>query len=307
MSINAQPFSPTFKLVGNLQQDQVLVYDVSENAFVNAAAGSLDGDASTTVIDSVTNTGTGIGIGNMAGTGLELKTITAGDNLEIIDNGDTLVLRAIINETNQSGQNVGTGTGIYAGLDMGTAQLKFKSVKAGAGLTLSDDGQILTISLAAAGGTTVVAENNLSDIPDKAAARNNLDVYAKSEVDSAFLRLDRHNVPTQDNVYDLGSAEARFNDVYGETFQGTAVLAHNLTVSGTEGDVLTFSGGRWVAGQATQDGTVASQTLSISGNQLSISGGNTINLPVYQDVDNYIKLDGHSVLSIDNVWDIGSV
>ena len=306
MSINAQPFSPTFKLVGNLQQDQILVYDVSENAFVNAAAGSLDGDASTTVIDSVTNTGTGIVIGNMAGTGLELKTITAGDNVEIVDNGDTLILRAIINETSQSGQNVGTGTGIYAGLDMGTAQLKFKSVKAGAGLTLSDDGQTLTISLAATGGTTVVAENNLSDIPDKAAARNNLDVYVKSEVDSAFLRLDRHNVPTQDNVYDLGSAEARFNDVYGETFQGTAILAHNLTVSGTEGDVLTFSGGRWVAGQATQNGTVASQTLSISGNQLSISGGNTINLPVYQDVDNYIKLDGHSVPSVDNQWDIGS-
>jgi len=37
MSINAQPFNPTFKLIGNLQEDQVLVYDVSENAFVNAA------------------------------------------------------------------------------------------------------------------------------------------------------------------------------------------------------------------------------------------------------------------------------
>ena len=306
MSINAQPFSPTFKLVGNLLQDQVLVYDVSENAFVNAAAGSLDGDASTTVIDSVTNTGTGIGIGNMAGTGLELKTITAGDNLEIVDNGDTLVFRAIISDSNQTGMNTGTGVGIYSGLAAGTNALQFKSISVGAGLTLSDDNQTLTISLSQNQSSPLTATNNLSDLTDVAAARNNLDVYDKSEVDSAFLRLDRHNVPTQDNVYDLGSAEARFNDVYGETFQGTAILAHNLTISGTEGDVLTFSGGRWVAGQATQDGTVASQTLSISGNQLSISGGNTISLPVYQDVDNYIKLDGHSIPSVDNQWDIGS-
>ena len=71
----------------------------------------------------------------------------------------------------------------------------------------------------------------------------------------------------------------------------TAILANNLTVQGQAGDVLTYNGQRWVAGQVTQSGQVASQTLSISGNQLSISGGNTIN-PVYQDVDNYIKLDG---------------
>ena len=46
MSINAQPFNPTFKLTGNLQQDQVLVYDVSENAFVNATGNGSGGAAS---------------------------------------------------------------------------------------------------------------------------------------------------------------------------------------------------------------------------------------------------------------------
>ena len=38
MSINAQPFQPQFKLIGNLAEDQVLVYDTSEGAFVNSTA-----------------------------------------------------------------------------------------------------------------------------------------------------------------------------------------------------------------------------------------------------------------------------
>ena len=41
MSINAQPFSPTFKLVGNLSESQILVYDASENAFVNACSNNV--------------------------------------------------------------------------------------------------------------------------------------------------------------------------------------------------------------------------------------------------------------------------
>ena len=45
MSINAQPFSPTFKLVGNLSDSQILVYDASENAFVNATNTGASGGA----------------------------------------------------------------------------------------------------------------------------------------------------------------------------------------------------------------------------------------------------------------------
>ena len=138
MSINAQPFSPTFKLVGNLQQDQILVYDVSENAFVNSGATGLDGDASTSAIDTVISSGTGFVLGDMTGTTLELKTIIAGDNIEIVDNGDALVLRASVTQTNQTGSNLGTGTGLYTGLAVGTDALEFKSISVGAGLTIAD-------------------------------------------------------------------------------------------------------------------------------------------------------------------------
>ena len=57
MSINAQPFSPTFKLVGNLTADQILVYDASENAFVNATNTGASGSVGLST--SVLNTGTG--------------------------------------------------------------------------------------------------------------------------------------------------------------------------------------------------------------------------------------------------------
>lgn len=67
--------------------------------FVNAT-GTGSGGASGSY-DAVENTGTGFELGTDAGSTLQLKTLAAGDNFEIIDNGDTLVFRAIINETAQ--------------------------------------------------------------------------------------------------------------------------------------------------------------------------------------------------------------
>ena len=72
MSINAQPFSPTFKLVGNLSDSQILVYDASENAFVNATNTGASGGAGLT---TVSNIGTGVGLGQATGTALELSLI----------------------------------------------------------------------------------------------------------------------------------------------------------------------------------------------------------------------------------------
>ena len=107
MSINAQPFNPTFKLIGNLQEDQVLVYDVSENAFVNAA-GNGSGGAST-ALDNVVNTGTGLQLAEITGSAIEMKSIIAGDNVTITDNGAALVFNASFEESIQSGTNIGVG------------------------------------------------------------------------------------------------------------------------------------------------------------------------------------------------------
>ena len=53
-------------------------------------------------------------------------------------------------------------------------------------------------------------------------------------------------------MFDIGSEEKRFNDIYAQTFQGTAILAENLALSGNEGDVLVFSNNslKWVASGA---------------------------------------------------------
>ena len=76
MSINAQPFQPQFKLIGNLAEDQVLVYDTSEGAFVNSTA---SGGGGASGYDAVANMGTGDALyfGD-AGTTLQLKTIIGG-------------------------------------------------------------------------------------------------------------------------------------------------------------------------------------------------------------------------------------
>ena len=304
MSINAQPFNPTFKLIGNLEEDQVLVYDVSENAFVNAA-GNGSGGASDSITTAI-NSGTGFQLADVSGTALEIKSLIAGDNVIITDNGDALVFSADFTESVQSGTNLGTGSGVYSGVDTNTNQLRFKSIKAVGGLSISDDGQTLTIAYtgsSSGGGSTTTTLDDLTDIP---AARSTLEVLSEAESNARYLRLDAHSLPTQNNMFDMGSAEYRFNDIYAETLQGTAVLAENLTVPGQEGDVLTYANGKWTAGQATSEGTVATPNLTINGNELSIEGGNTITLPVYSDTDNYIKLDGHSLPSVDNAWDIGS-
>lgn len=295
MSINAQPFNPTFKLIGNLQEDQVLVYDVSENAFVNAA-GNGSGGASTT-LDNVVNTGTGLQLAEITGSAIEMKSIIAGDNVTITDNGAALVFNASFEESIQSGTNIGVGNGIYANVDGATNQLQFKSIRVMGDLQLADDGQTITITYAGSGGSGNV---DLSDYYTKT------ETLSETESDAKYLRLDAHSLPTQDNMWDIGSASKRFNDIYAETLQGTAVLAENLTITGNDGDVLTYSGGRWIAGQVTSEGTTATPNLSLDGNQLTIAGGNTITLPVYQDTDNFVRLDGDSLPTQNNVFDIGS-
>jgi hypothetical protein len=125
MSINATPFNPTFKLVGNLQEDQVLVYSTSEGAFVNAAGSGSGGSGSG--IDSVSHTGSGNQLGSVTGSSLVLQTITAGTNVTITDSGNGLVISADLSETLQSGTNIGNGSSILSGIDV-SGTFAFKSI-----------------------------------------------------------------------------------------------------------------------------------------------------------------------------------
>ena len=117
--------------------------------------------------------------------------------------------------------------------------------------------------------------------------------------------------PIVDNTFDPGSSTKRFNDIYAETFQGTAVLSDNLTITGSTGDVLTFNGSTWVASAPTGGGggggiAGVPQTLTINGATLSISGGNSVTLPNAVDLDPYVRLDQSTIPTVDNMFDIGS-
>ena len=307
MSINAQPFSPTFKLVGNLSDSQILVYDASENAFVNA---TNTGASGSTGLTSVLNTGTGEGLGQATGSALELKSLIAGTNLTITDNGTALVIDATSTTANITGTNLGTGTGVYKQNNNAGDQLEFKSIAVGNGLTLTETNDTLNIECTISTAGFLQATNNLSDLDDAATARVNLGVYSKAEADAKYFRVDQTMSPTVDNTFDLGSSTKRFNDIYAETLQGTAVLSDNLTITGNTGDVLTFNGSTWVASAPTGGGGGGNagvpQTLSINGATLSISGGNSVTLPNAVDLDPYVRLDQHSVPTQDNMFDIGS-
>lgn len=58
---------------------------------------------------------------------------------------------------------------------------------------------------------------------------------------SNFVKTDGSSIPTQDNAFDIGSEESRFNDIYAQTFQGVAILAENLAITGNPGDVLVYN------------------------------------------------------------------
>ena len=263
MSINAQPFQPQFKLIGNLAEDQVLVYDTSEGAFVNSTA---SGGGGASGYDAVANMGTGDALyfGD-AGTTLQLKTIIGGNNITITDNGSGgLILAATNTDTIQDGTNLGTGTGIFDSKDGTTHALKFKSLAVGAGLTLTDDGAgTLTLVNTIAAGTTD-ADLTLSNLSNVATARTNLEVYSKTEGDARYHDKFSNFLPSQNNIYDIGSPTLKFNDIYAETFQGTAVLADQLTISGTSGQVLTHNGTNWVAGAGSSVLSSASDMSNVA-------------------------------------------
>ena len=307
MSINATPFNPTFKLIGNLQEDQVLVYDTTQGAFVNANGTGAGSDGSG--IDSVSHIGVGNQLGSVTGSSIVLQTITAGTNVTITDSGNGLVISADLSETLQSGTNIGNGSAILSGIDtLGT--FTFKSVSAGTGLIIADDGETITLSSNIDTTQFAIKSNNLSDLPDVNAARTNLGAISQVEGDARYVRLNANTTPTLDNTFSLGSSDFRYNDVYASTFHGTAILADNLTITGSNnGDVLTWNGSVWVAapqGAGQNDQNPTPQTLVINDRTLSITGGNSITLPAPVEINNVVKTDGHSVPSLDKNWDIGS-
>ena len=267
MSINAQPFNPAFKLIDTLQDGQVLVFDVSENAFVNTSATGT-GIGNVIPVTGIINSGTGVQLGNITGSTLELKSLIGGSGIDIVDNGDSVVLSANIISTTQDGTNLGTGIPLFAGKNLNN-DLQFKSLGTTGDITISDNGStvVLGINGTIGAGTYLEIDNNLADLGNIAAARNNLGVSSTAELDGMYISLNASSYPILDNVHDIGAPGHRFNDIYAETFHGTAVLADNLTITGQPNDILAYNGLSWESRSG----------LALNGTLLSL-GGVTVDL-----------------------------
>ena len=90
---------------------------------------------------------------------------------------------------------------------------------------------------------------------------------------SDFIKTNGSSIPTENNMFDIGSEDMRFNDIYAETFQGVAILAENLTITGNEGDVLTYNNNslKWTASGAFATKAYVSQQIADINNDVQIN------------------------------------
>ena len=88
-----------------------------------------------------------------------------------------------------------------------------------------------------------------------------------------YVKTDGPSSPTIDNAFDIGSEEKRFNDIYAQTFHGTAILANNLTISANEGDVLVYTNStlRWAASSAFATKSFVTQQIADINNNVQIN------------------------------------
>ena len=124
-------------------------------------------------------------------------------------------------------------------------KLEFKSIAVGNGLTLTDANDTLTLECTISTAGFLQATNNLSNLDDAFTARTNLVYIQKQRQTQNISEWTQLWATNCGQHIRPGSSTKRFNDIYAETFQGTAVLSDNLTITGSTGDVLTFNGSTW--------------------------------------------------------------
>ena len=107
-------------------------------------------------IDNGVNVGAGAGLvfKDKSGMNLRFKTINAGNNIAITNNADDITINATsVVVPNVNGTNVGTGTGIVF-KDKSGDNLRFRTVKAGNNITITNNADDITIN-----ATSVVIPN----------------------------------------------------------------------------------------------------------------------------------------------------
>ena len=243
--------------------NQSLVYDSSQNAFVNANI-SVTG-----TVTGATNVGAGKNLfKSLVGTDLSFRSLVAGTGVTLTENATDITLSAT--GTITTAGNLGSGKEIFAQVASGNLQLR--SLLVGTGLATSNTANEITISVDSAnlnagtlGGNAasvfLTKADNLASVGSVATARTNLDVFSKSEANTAFQRTNADYIPDADNLRSLGSNSNRFSDIFAVEFHGLAtqsgttnsITNHNLgNLSNVDeagisnGKLLQYNGTKWV-------------------------------------------------------------
>jgi hypothetical protein len=255
--------NPNFN-VQSPTSNQALVYDSTQQAFVNANLQSGSG------VTGAANVGTGGGIfKQLSGTDLQFRTIVAGNNITITENTDDVTISAIGSVS--AGTNLGGGSGLF--VDINSGNIRFKSVVAGSGITLTNSNTEVLVSVDSAnvdagtvGGLSssvfLQKSDNLAAVADVSTARTNLGVYSKTEADAKYQPKAGDILPDADNTRSIGDNSNRYSDVYAVEFHGTATRAgvvtsiadHNIgellnvdTTGVANGHVLKYNGSAWIS------------------------------------------------------------
>ena len=245
--------------------NQSLVYDSSQNAFINANI-SVTG----TVTGGI-NVGTGSqSFKSLVGTDLSFRSIVAGTGVTVTQNANDITLSAT--GAISTVGNLGAGKNVFAQISSGNLQLR--SLTVGTGLAVSNTATEINIAVDTAnmdagtlGGNAasvfLTKADNLASVGSIATARTNLDVFSKTEANTAFQRKDADYIPDADNSRSLGTSAKRFSDIYAVEFHGnstssgqvTSIANHqigalsNVDESGkATGQSLVWNGTNWAPG-----------------------------------------------------------
>lgn len=193
---------------------------------------------------TASNVGGGSGIfKQLTGTDLEFKTLIPGSNISFLVGADTVTIEAAATGETNDGQNLGAGAQVFA-LKSGV-NLRFRSLVAGSGITLTQNTNDITIEASGGGGITI--------IPDLGSVSGTYD----------------------GDLVLLGSATmTSFTTVRGDLlFLGT-----NSVLDDTSGNFLRVEGD--VIGPSTGYGRVDHSTTTISAPSSQYMG-NVINVDIY--------------------------
>jgi|TARA_R110000824_G_scaffold2146_2_gene10164 hypothetical protein len=103
-------------------------------------------------------------------------------------------------------------------------------------------------------------------------------------------------LPAANDTHDIGSPSLKYQDVHAVTFQGTAVLTDNITLSGTAGDILTYQAtNEW---RASASNTV--RNFKLSGTPVGSSGGGAIGDPVLKLISSNSGWDKAHIKLVDS-------